>query len=407
MPPPGGVSVALPIFRADPGALRDAYACIRNQTWRETEILLVLNGADAGLTRATYELARDEPRARVIELPRPGLSGALNAALKGARFELVARMDADDLCGATRLEEQAAYMSANPGVVALGTAWDALDEVGNFVGVERPPTEPRRVRWRLLLGNLFCHGSMMLRRTEVLAAGGYDESLAFAQDYELWLRLVRAGRQMANLPRVLYRYSAAMRRRHHEQAGAASAAMVRAWGELPGAGTEQRAWIAGLVAMGTWGGARGREAMARLEENLDLEGPTREALLAWQWIERRAYGQDQEKRARVRPVGQRLRGAGVESVWLYGAGRHTAWLVDNADELGVPIAGVADDELAGAERYGFCIASPEEVPDGAHVVLSSDAHEDALWDASLALRARGARVYRIYGAEGEAAAASP
>ena len=371
----GGVSVALPIFRADPGALRDAYACVRNQSLRELEILLVLNGADAGLTRVAYELVRDEPMARVIELPQPGLSAALNAALRAAKFDLVARMDADDTCRPERLEVQSAFMAEHPAVVAAGTGWDALDEMGNFVGVERPPSSPARVRWKLLLGNVFCHGSMMLRRSEVLAAGGYDETVRYAQDYELWLRLVRAGKPLANVPRVLYRDSAAMMRKHNEQAAAAAESMVGAWAGLPRA--ERQAEIAAIVARGMRGGAIGRAALGELEASLDREGPTREGLLAWQWIERRAHGWDEEKRARIRPVGQRLREAGAGSVWLYGAGRHTGWLVDNADELGVPIEGIVDDALAGSERHGFVIASPGDVPDGAQVVLSSDAHEHA------------------------------
>jgi Glycosyl transferase family 2 len=406
MAPPGGVSVALPIHRADPTALRDAFASITTQTHRDLDILLVLNGADAGLTRLVYSLAASDPRARVLELTAPCLPRALNTVLRDARHPLVARMDADDVSAPERLERQALFMSANPAIVACGTAWDATDRDGSFVGAEHPPTDPARIRWRLLLGNPFCHGSMMLRREAVLAAGGYDESLPFAQDYDLWLRLARDHR-LANLPDLLYHYSADTGRRHRDQAAAASAAMLRAWSALPAIPPDEQPALSALIARATWAGAEARVALAALEQLLDRTGPTREGLLAWQWVAARAHGRDQEKRLALRTAGQRLRAAGVTEVWLYGAGRHTAWLLENTDELGLPIAGIIDDNLVGAECRGRPVSDPTETPTDAHVLISSDSHEEALWEASLPLRARGVQVWRLRRAAGKTSVVQP
>jgi hypothetical protein len=379
--------------------LREAYLSIRRQTWRGVEIILILNGADAGVTRLAYELVRDEPRARVLELPTPNLAAALNAGMKSAKFDLVARMDADDTCSPSRLEMQVAFLERSPEVAALGTNWELVDTIGTVHTIDPPPPAPERVRWKLLLGNFFCHGSMLLRRGPIFSLGGYDESLRYAQDYDLWLRLNSAGAVMANLPEVLYRYSAATGRRHHEQAAAACAAMIRAWSSL--APASSRVWesISRPLARGTWGGAEARWALAELEAVLDREGPSREGLLAWQWIDRRAQGPDLERRMRLWPAAERLARAGVSSAWLYGAGKHTAWLVQNIDQLGIRVLGIVDDSLAGSERFGHAVLSPEEIPDGAHVVISSDAYESEMWEASLPMRARGITVHRIYDAE--------
>jgi hypothetical protein len=91
-----------------------------------------------------------------------------------------------------------------------------------------------------------------------------------------------------------------------------------------------------------------------------------------------------------------MRASGVRRAFLYGAGRHTAWLLDNADELGVVVAGIADDAAAGAERGDFTVIRPEAIPDSSEVLISSDAHESRLWDRTLPMRARGVRVWRIY-----------
>lgn len=394
----GGVSAVLPVCRAEPATLRNAMACLRGQTIEKLEILVVLNGADTATARLVRDQAGIDERIRVIELPEPGLSAALNAGLKEARHELVARMDADDTCAPHRLERQASYMSEHPDVVALGTAFDGVDEHGFRLGIERPPTDPREVRWRLLLGNVFCHGSMMLRRSPVLEAGGYDTACRFAQDYDLWLRLSRA-HDLANLPDVLYHYSANMERKHVEQARTAAAKMVEAWAALPPAERDVLEAIAAHAARASWGGQAARQTLSELETLLRDRGPTRECLMAWQWVAGRAGKLCDPRLARLREAGRRLVRAGVGRVWLYGAGRHTAWLMDNTDELGVQVAGIADDRLAGAERCGLAVVAPDAVPDDADVLISSDSQEPKLWEASLPMRVRGVRVWRIYGCE--------
>src|ERR1043166_8511303 len=126
MPSPDGVSVALPIFRAEPDTLRRAAGSIQTQTLADLDILMVLNGADDATTGVAHEIARQDARVRIAELPDPNLAAALNVALRLARFPIVARMDADDLCPPRRLELQARWLREHPEVAALGTAFERI-----------------------------------------------------------------------------------------------------------------------------------------------------------------------------------------------------------------------------------------------------------------------------------------
>ncbi|MBZ0304667.1 MAG: hypothetical protein K8I82_01245, partial [Anaerolineae bacterium] len=45
------------------------------------------------------------------------------------------------------------------------------------------------------------HSQVMFRREAALKVGGYDESLPYSQDYDLWLRLLASG-EIAMLPRT-------------------------------------------------------------------------------------------------------------------------------------------------------------------------------------------------------------
>jgi glycosyltransferase involved in cell wall biosynthesis len=159
---------------------------------------------DDGSTDATPDLlaAVADPRLHVHPQPRTGLTRALNRALGLARAELVARLDADDVALPERLARQRAFLAAHPDVGLLGTAAREVDDAGALVRMVRPPTDDAAIRRALIRTNPFVHSSVMARRELLARARGYDEALAVAQDYDLWMRLARLTR-LANLDEVL------------------------------------------------------------------------------------------------------------------------------------------------------------------------------------------------------------
>lgn len=399
-----GVSVAMPVHCAG-RHFEAAAASILAQSLRDLELMIVLNGADDATRARASALARTDGRVRLIELPEANLAAALNAALGLARHELVARMDADDLSHPRRLELQAERMRAEPALVALGCAFERMDETGRTLQQVSPPTSAGETRWRLLLENVFAHGAMMLRRSPVLDAGGYDERAVRAQDYELWLRLAGRGYGLANLPETLYRYReragadvAGPWLPDREQARVAAAAMVRSWRSL--SASESTA-ISERVAEALNGATPGAEVCRSLAELMREAGPSREALIAYLWAHwldasRREEAMLSGRRALAREAGARLRSAGASEVWLWGAGAHTLWLLQHQSLLGVPIRGVIDDHAPGRVVGGMRAQSPSVVTRGMHVLLSSESFEDAMWQASGPLRSRGVSVWRFY-----------
>lgn len=400
------ISVVLPVFSAV-GTLRRAVHAVRCQSAPPIEILIVLNGSDEATREAAGDAMREDARVRILEMPAPNLSAALNAALREARADLVARMDADDECAPERFALQAKFLRDHHRVAVVGTAYERRLADGTRCGVVRPPTTPEDIRWRLLLGNTMCHGSTMMRRDVVLSENGYNESCMKAQDFELWLRL-SARHDLANLPEVLYTYTvretASVGVPSASQAALVAERLLAAWSELPGrsASDEHRSEIMRAMADSQLGGTQTAGALSRIEALLRGEPPSRESIMAAMFVESMARGtqsavDDACKRSRLREVGRHLRACGVRRVWLWGAGGHTEWLLDYRADLGVEIIGVADDARAGQTRYGFEIVQPESLPARAHVLLSSDRHEDEMWRRSGPLRSRGVAVHRLYG----------
>ena len=193
------VSVLMGVWNGAP-RVREAIESVLGQTLGDLELVVV----DDGSTDATASIlgSFDDARVRATRQPRGGLTFALRSALGLARAPLVARLDADDVALPERLERQRDFLERHPEVGLLGTAAREVDATGREVGVVRPPTEDAALRGALIRHNPFVHSSVMMRRSALEQAGGYDPSFPVAQDYDLWMRMSRVTR-MANLPEAL------------------------------------------------------------------------------------------------------------------------------------------------------------------------------------------------------------
>lgn len=182
--------------------VREAIASVLAQTGRDLELIVIDDGSTDDTPAVVTGAAAGDRRVRVVRQTHAGLTKALNHALALATAPLVARLDADDVALPERLARQRAYLDAHPDVGLLGTACREIDAAGREVRVISPPADDAEIRRALIRRNPFVHSSVMLRRALVTAAGGYDESLAVAQDYDLWMRLSRVTR-LANLAEPL------------------------------------------------------------------------------------------------------------------------------------------------------------------------------------------------------------
>ena len=193
------VSVLMSVHNGAPW-VRDAVESVLAQTARDLELIVI----DDGSTDATPEILGrvSDPRLRVERQERVGLTRSLNRALALATGPLVARLDADDLALPERLACQRAFLDAHPDVGLLGTGAREVDAEGREVGRVHPPADDAAIRRVLIRRNPFVHSSVMIRRAVLARAGGYDETLPVAQDYDLWLRLGGITR-LANLPEPL------------------------------------------------------------------------------------------------------------------------------------------------------------------------------------------------------------
>ncbi|MCA1905285.1 MAG: glycosyltransferase [Desulfarculus sp.] len=216
-----------------------ALDCILGQTLTDLEFIVIDDGSRDDTWELIQARAATDSRLRPARNPANlGLTRSLNRGLELARGRYLARQDVDDQSLPQRLAQQAAFLEAHPGVVLLGTWAERVDGAGRTIpGLGREPATDRAIRRKMLLANAFFHTSVMLRR-EILTNHGlaYDPELPFAQDYDLWSRLLLHG-QGANLTQPLVRF-----RTHPGQISSARAVEQRrvadgvAWANLERAG---------------------------------------------------------------------------------------------------------------------------------------------------------------------------
>lgn len=177
-----------------------------NQSVRPTEIVLVQDGPVPdvlGDLLTEYEIKYPEVM-NVIRLENNGgLGNALQLGTKTAKYDLVARMDSDDICLPERFEKQLAYMEAHPECdIVGGQVTEFIDNPDNIIGRREVPLENKEIYDYMKSRCALNHGTVMFRKKAVLKAGNYQDWF-WNEDYYLWIRMMLNKCNFANIPDVV------------------------------------------------------------------------------------------------------------------------------------------------------------------------------------------------------------
>jgi glycosyltransferase involved in cell wall biosynthesis len=168
------------------------------------EILIVLD-RPSDVTRKLLERYRSEHPIRILESTEPGIVAALNFGLESASHEYIARLDADDVMVRGRLSAQQDYLDCNREVAVIGSQIELINEIGETIGLGNYPLLKEEVHERLPFACCMAHPAVMFRRSIVKQVGGYRKFYEFAEDYDLWLRIMEIS-FLANLKEPYTKY---------------------------------------------------------------------------------------------------------------------------------------------------------------------------------------------------------
>jgi glycosyltransferase involved in cell wall biosynthesis len=196
----------MPVLNPHPVFFRQAVASVLEQTHADLELVIVEDPSERSAADLLADLA-DERVRHFRNRQRTSFADQLNRGLAEARADLVARLDADDICEPDRLRKQLDYLRGRPGVAVLGSQLSIMDTRGDQVGVRPYPVEHDAILAALPRYCPLAHSGVLFRKEPILQAGGYRPSRhPGTEDYELWSRLARRGLRFANHPEPLLRY---------------------------------------------------------------------------------------------------------------------------------------------------------------------------------------------------------
>jgi glycosyltransferase involved in cell wall biosynthesis len=197
----------MPVYNAE-RFLAEAVESILGQTLRDFELVIIDDGSTDGSLGILQKYADRDTRIRLTSRPNRGLAATLAESVEQARGELIARMDADDVSLADRFERQAGYLREHPDCVIVGSPALVIDPDGDPICIWFTETNHEILDAHNLLGNRgtsLCHPSVMMRRSDVLAAGNYSQQYRIGEDLDLFLKLGERG-LLANLADPLLKY---------------------------------------------------------------------------------------------------------------------------------------------------------------------------------------------------------
>jgi glycosyltransferase involved in cell wall biosynthesis len=194
------VSVIIPTFnRLD--LLKETVDSVRQQTFRDFEIIVVNDGSTDGTT----EWLRSQSDLRVLEQSNSGIATSRNNGAAAAQAQWLAFLDHDDLWATDKLRVQAEFLKQNLDVGLVAA---------RHVRLGKRHRLPRRVRW--LKGDLFVKefsesfihtSSVVIRRDVFEKIRGFPSKYLFADEFDVWLKIAAAYPiAYVNLPLVFIRF---------------------------------------------------------------------------------------------------------------------------------------------------------------------------------------------------------
>jgi len=226
------ITVLMSVYNAEQ-YIAQAVESILAQTFTDFELLVMDDGSTDRSLSVLKTLAARDGRIRLRHGEHQGIPQAKNRLLKEAKGEFIAIMDADDIALSERFARQVDFLQKNTHVVCVGGAHELIDQKGYLLGCFILPESDAEIQKSLLGGiALIHHPCTMIRRSALLAIGGYDETMVCSEDLDLWLRLGEIG-ELANLKDVVLQYrlhpKSSTYREQEQQKIEAMRACERAW----------------------------------------------------------------------------------------------------------------------------------------------------------------------------------
>lgn len=183
-------------FKEKPEYLKRSLESVFANTFAPTEVVLVQDGPlTKELELVISNFCSSYPKQmKIVKFSNNrGLGAALADGVHACTYDLIARMDTDDICHKNRFERQISYLMEHPEIDLVGANIVEYDEnMTNALSSKIVPETDFLIKQYIKKRNPFNHMSVVFRKSKILEAGNYQAMLYF-EDYYLWCRLFQLG----------------------------------------------------------------------------------------------------------------------------------------------------------------------------------------------------------------------
>ena len=191
--------------------LPEAVKSILNQTYKNFEFIII-DDASTDQSAKYLRFLKDKRIKLIKNSKNLGLAASLNKALKFAKGEYIARMDADDISLPKRFEKQIKFLLKNPSIDLCGTWANLVDAKGKIICDKKYPTQPGKVKRAITWYTAVIHPTYMAKKSFFKKMEGYRLDYDFAEDYDLLAR-AKNKFKIANVGEKLFLWRLADQRR--------------------------------------------------------------------------------------------------------------------------------------------------------------------------------------------------
>jgi len=206
------ISVLMPVYNGEK-FLKEAIDSILNQSFKDFEFLIINDGS----TDRSKKIILSYQDQRIIFFENKknlGVAKTLNRGLKLAKGKYIARMDADDISLPDRLKKQNEFMEKNHQVAVCGTWVKLFGNKSHENEFWKSPGDFESIKSLALFYSPVYHPTVLIRNETLKKYNlSYNPSFTYAEDYELWVRIMEKTK-VVNLQEVLL-----FHRIHSKEAG--------------------------------------------------------------------------------------------------------------------------------------------------------------------------------------------
>ena len=206
------VSVIISAYNAEK-FISEAIESVLDQSYRNFELILIDDGSTDDTLDIMKSFTHKDERIVIDAHENMGMGNSVNRAMKNAKGELIARMDADDIMLKNRIGVQVDFLNRNPDISMASCLTELIGENGREIGLQNFPQNKdlltkqdtkRYVREKKCIH--FAHTGIIFRKKDILNAGGYQSKYWPSDDIELFNRIADHGHGVVIIPMKLMKY---------------------------------------------------------------------------------------------------------------------------------------------------------------------------------------------------------